>query len=377
MNVNMITCAGQATTPIVAAVSSVVPVEYAEIVASIASKSAGPGTRANVDEFTETTAKALEVVGGAKRGKAIIIINPVEPPMIMRNTIYCMIPAEAAEPGATQDAIRAAIDAAAASIRDYVPGYALRLEPQFEAAREDWGGIRPRRDLDPGRAAPPTTCPNTPATWTSSPQPPPAPRTCSPTRSTPRAPPRRRTSKKGKHTMTAPMNTVFDIRLTDTTLRDGSHAMSHQFTEDHVRSVVRALDDARVEVIEVTHGDGLGGSSFNYGFSKTPELDLIKAAVDEAKAREDRRAHAPGPGHHPRFEPGPRRRRLRGPHRHPLHRGRRLHPALPARPQAGHGNRRLPDALPPHPPGGARRSRPASWPTPDASASTSLTPPAP
>lgn len=83
--------------------------------------------------------------------------------------------------------------------------------------------------------------------------------------------------------MTAPMNTTFDIRLTDTTLRDGSHAMSHQFTEEHVRSVVRALDDSRVEVIEVTHGDGLGGSSFNYGFSKTPELDLIKAAVDEAK----------------------------------------------------------------------------------------------
>jgi 4-hydroxy 2-oxovalerate aldolase len=80
------------------------------------------------------------------------------------------------------------------------------------------------------------------------------------------------------------MNTTFDIRLTDTTLRDGSHAMSHQFTEEHVRSVVRALDDSRVEVIEVTHGDGLGGSSFNYGFSKVPELDLIKAAVDEAKA---------------------------------------------------------------------------------------------
>lgn len=140
MNVNMITCAGQATTPIVAAVSSVVPVDYAEIVASIASKSAGPGTRANVDEFTETTAKALEVVGGAKRGKAIIIINPVEPPMMMRNTIYCAIPAQAAEPGATQDAIRAAIETAAENIRDYVPGYELRVEPQFDTAREDWGG---------------------------------------------------------------------------------------------------------------------------------------------------------------------------------------------------------------------------------------------
>jgi acetaldehyde dehydrogenase len=140
MNVNMITCAGQATTPIVAAVSSVVPVDYAEIVASIASKSAGPGTRANVDEFTETTAKALEVVGGAKQGKAIIIINPVEPPMIMRNTIYCAIPAEAAEPGPTQEKIRAAINEAAEKIRDYVPGYELRVEPQFDTAREDWNG---------------------------------------------------------------------------------------------------------------------------------------------------------------------------------------------------------------------------------------------
>ncbi|GAA3680375.1 4-hydroxy-2-oxovalerate aldolase [Arthrobacter ginkgonis] len=83
--------------------------------------------------------------------------------------------------------------------------------------------------------------------------------------------------------MTAPLDTTFDVRLTDTTLRDGSHAMSHKFTERHVRDVVRALDDSRVEVIEVTHGDGLGGSSFNYGFSLTPELDLIRAAVDEAK----------------------------------------------------------------------------------------------
>lgn len=140
LNVNMITCAGQATTPVVAAVSSVVPVDYAEIVASIASKSAGPGTRANVDEFTETTAKALEVVGGAARGKAIIIINPVEPPMIMRNTVYCSVPAEAAEPGELQDRIRASIDAAVAKIQDYVPGYSLRVEPQFDAARDDWNG---------------------------------------------------------------------------------------------------------------------------------------------------------------------------------------------------------------------------------------------
>ncbi|MFD1210839.1 acetaldehyde dehydrogenase (acetylating) [Arthrobacter sp. GCM10027362] len=137
-NVNMITCGGQATTPIVAAVSSVVPVPYAEIVASIASKSAGPGTRANVDEFTETTAKALEVVGGAARGKAIIIINPVEPPMIMRNTVYCAIPAEAAEPGRLQDAIREAIARTVEQVKAYVPGYSLRVDPQFDPARADW-----------------------------------------------------------------------------------------------------------------------------------------------------------------------------------------------------------------------------------------------
>ena len=95
----------------VAAVSSVVPVEYAEIVASIASKSAGPGTRANIDEFTETTAAALQAVGGAQRSKAIIILNPVEPPMIMRNTVFCSIPADAAEPGELQDAVLESIHA--------------------------------------------------------------------------------------------------------------------------------------------------------------------------------------------------------------------------------------------------------------------------
>jgi len=137
-NVNMITCGGQATTPIVAAISSVVPVPYAEIVASIASKSAGPGTRANVDEFTQTTAKALEVVGGADRGKAIIIINPVEPPMIMRNTVYAAIPAEAAEPGTVQDAIREAIARTVQEVQTYVPGYSLRVDPQFDHARPDW-----------------------------------------------------------------------------------------------------------------------------------------------------------------------------------------------------------------------------------------------
>lgn len=140
-NVNMITCGGQATAPMVRAVSSVVPVPYAEIVASISSRSAGPGTRANIDEFTETTAGALEVVGGADRGKAIIILNPVEPPLMMRNSVFCAIPAEAGEPGEVQDEILESIHAMVARVQDYVPGYHLRAEPQFDPARDLWQGM--------------------------------------------------------------------------------------------------------------------------------------------------------------------------------------------------------------------------------------------
>ena len=140
-NVNMITCGGQATAPMVSAVSRVVDVPYAEIVASIASRSAGPGTRANIDEFTETTASALRVVGGAGRGKAIIILNPVEPPMIMRNTVFCAIPAEAAEPGPVQDAVTAAVHEMADRVRAYVPGYSLRADPQYDHARDTWRGM--------------------------------------------------------------------------------------------------------------------------------------------------------------------------------------------------------------------------------------------
>ncbi len=140
-NVNMITCGGQATTPMVKAVSSVVPVPYAEIVASISSKSAGPGTRANIDEFTETTSEALAVVGGADKGTAIIILNPVEPPLMMRNSVFCAIPAEAGEAGPLQDAILASIHAMVARVQDYVPGYHLRADPQFDPARELWQGM--------------------------------------------------------------------------------------------------------------------------------------------------------------------------------------------------------------------------------------------
>ena len=125
-NVNMVTCGGQATIPMVAAVSQVATVHYAEIVASVASRSAGPGTRANIDEFTRTTARAIEVVGGAAVGKAIIILNPAEPPMIMRDTVFTL------SEGADEDRIRASVEAMVARVQAYVPGYRLKQAVQFE-----------------------------------------------------------------------------------------------------------------------------------------------------------------------------------------------------------------------------------------------------
>ncbi|MFE3027389.1 acetaldehyde dehydrogenase (acetylating) [Nocardia tengchongensis] len=133
-NVNMVTCGGQATIPIVAAVSRVAPVAYAEIVASIASKSAGPGTRANIDEFTETTAHAIETVGGAQRGKAIIILNPADPPLIMRDTVLCLITAPDA---GTHRAIRESVEQMVAQVATYVPGYRLKQRVQISAVPQD------------------------------------------------------------------------------------------------------------------------------------------------------------------------------------------------------------------------------------------------
>jgi len=127
MNVNMISCAGQATIPIVNAVSRVQSVEYAEIVASLSSKSIGPGTRANLDEFTFTTSNAIEVVGGAKKGKALAIINPAEPPMIMRNTIYCLTEEEPDQTKIVQSVLDMITE-----VQRYVPGYKLVNGPDFD-----------------------------------------------------------------------------------------------------------------------------------------------------------------------------------------------------------------------------------------------------
>jgi acetaldehyde dehydrogenase len=126
--ISMVTCGGQATIPIVAAVSSVTPVAYAEIVASISSRSAGPGTRANIDEFTHTTARAIESVGGARRGKAIIILNPAEPPLIMRDTVHCLV---AAPTASVRTAIADAVVAMVADVAQYVPGYRLKQPVQI------------------------------------------------------------------------------------------------------------------------------------------------------------------------------------------------------------------------------------------------------
>lgn len=133
-NVNLITCGGQATIPLVYAVSRVTPVRYAEIVSTVASRSAGPGTRQNIDEFTFTTARGLEALGGAEHGKAIIILNPAEPPILMRNTIY-VIPAGDFD----RDAVVESVERMVADVQQYVPGYRLKSEPVFDRRQSPWG----------------------------------------------------------------------------------------------------------------------------------------------------------------------------------------------------------------------------------------------
>ena len=141
-DINMVTCGGQVTVPIVAAVARIAKVHYAEIVAAIASKSAGPGTRANIDEFTETTARAIERVGGARHGKAVIILNPAEPPLAMRDTVYCLTES------CDHDVMRASIEAMVSVVQSYVAGYRLKQKVQFEEIPSD----RPVRIAEGERA---------------------------------------------------------------------------------------------------------------------------------------------------------------------------------------------------------------------------------
>ncbi len=234
---------------------------YAEIVASIASRSAGPGTRANIDEFTVTTARAIESIGGAERGKAVIILNPVNPPMIMRDTVFCAI-----SPDADHDAISDSVLAMVAEVARYVPGYTLRADPQFDPPAPEWGGqarvavfleVRGNGDYLPPWAGNLDIMTAAAA---------------------------RVGDVLAAASRTRGDGMTRDLRITDSTLRDGSHAMAHRFTEAQVRQVVAALDAAGVEVIEVSHGDGLGGSSFNYGFSAVDDIRLVRAAAEEAVA---------------------------------------------------------------------------------------------
>ena len=134
VNVNMVTCGGQATAPLVYAVNRMTPLFYAEMVSTVASLSAGPGTRQNIDEFTETTARALEVIGGAKRGKAIIILNPADPPIMMRNTVYALPDGEFDEAG-----VAAAVEQMVAEVQTYVPGYHLKNPPVVDTRDTPWG----------------------------------------------------------------------------------------------------------------------------------------------------------------------------------------------------------------------------------------------
>jgi 4-hydroxy-2-oxovalerate/4-hydroxy-2-oxohexanoate aldolase len=250
---SMVSCGGQATVPMVAAVSRVQAVEYGEIVATVASKSVGPGTRKNIDEFTRTTASAVEKVGGAKRGKAIIIINPAEPSLVMRDTIHCLTEKEP-----DREAITKSIHDMVREVQKYVPGYTLKNGPVFDGRRvsvfmevEGLGDYLPKYagNLDIMTAA------------------------------------ALRTAEVIAQRMGG---LAMDLRgkkvvLHDMSLRDGMHPLRHQISLEQMISVATGLDAAGVPLIEVTHGDGLGGASVNYGFPLHTDEEYLRAVIPRLK----------------------------------------------------------------------------------------------
>ena len=243
-DVNLVTCGAQATVPVVAAIAAVTAVPYAEIVSTISASSAGPGTRANIDEFTRATARALENVGGAGRGKAIMLLNPSDPPILMRNTVYADVP----EGDAT------AIVARGRRGRRR----RLRLRPRLPADRP--GRRQRRRCHGPARGRGGGGLPAR-------------------VRRQPRHHDQRRGAgrRAARRAQGGGMNAP--VRIVDTTLRDGSHSVAHRYTPEQVATCAAMLDAAGVWAIAVGHGDGLGAGSRQYGFAPHSDAELLAAAA--------------------------------------------------------------------------------------------------